>query len=214
MQVEHAQLAVHLGVLGTTRMASPSVRGGRTRGERLGVDRGELARRLTFAHDPGDGGPPAPVQGLAVPGVGIARGAWPTESSHSTHSSKSSSASPTEHEQRHQLHQPVAGAGHLGHRVGGLGVEVLVGERQRLGRDVLLAGEVVDDQGRLVPAWSATSLMLVSQRPSSAITCTAALRIWRRRASESLRRGLMPAPRMSASRCSMAVRACRSAPTS
>src|SRR5919106_1299386 len=46
----------------------------------------------------------------------------------------------------------------------------------------------------LAPAWSATSLMPVSQRPFSAITCTAALRICRRRASESLRRGLMPAP--------------------
>src|SRR5215217_6092261 len=62
----------------------------------------------------------------------------------------------------------------------------------------------------LVPAWSATSLMPVSQRPFSAITCTAALRICWRRASESLRRGLMPAPEESSSWCSMAVRACRS----
>src|SRR5919109_2147766 len=47
----------------------------------------------------------------------------------------------------------------------------------------------------LVPARSATSLMPVSHRPCSAMTWTAASRICRRLASESLRRGLMPAPK-------------------
>jgi hypothetical protein len=120
-------------------------------GEGVGVEGGELAGGLALADDLADGGPPAPVHGRPVPGhVLVARGPGPqVQPQHPL--VEVVLGLPHRARAADQLHQPVAGAGQLGHRVRGLGVELLVGEGQRLGQQDVLLAEVVDDQGRAGP---------------------------------------------------------------
>src|SRR5215218_328361 len=149
-QVEHA-VAGHLGVAQHDQDGQPVDEGGQPQGEGVDVDRGELAAGLALADDLADGGPPAPVHGQPIAGhVGVAGGPGPqVQPQHPL--VEVFLGLPHRARAAHQLDQPIAGAGHLGHRVGGLGVEPLLGEGQRLGQQDVLLAEVVDHQGRAGP---------------------------------------------------------------